>query len=291
MIVEQKQIEIEGKFIRLARPAEEWYLDVDQPEDWVGRIRGKLPADIFTFWQRLPATSPRFNYPMEWESIAALPITTYDDWFKNKIDENARRAIRKSEKKGLILKRAGFDHSFIEGMTRVFNETPVRQGRRFPHYGKDHLTVEREFSRYLFREILVGAYYRGEVVGFVFLAKAGQYAVLGQIISMLAHRDKFPNNALIAKAVSVCIEENIPYLVYSLWGRGSLAEFKRRNGFKEIKLPRYYIPLNPLGKLALFLRLHRKASALLPERTLLNLIDLRSKMYSFYYRKRTAPGS
>ena len=69
----------------------------------------------------------------------------------------------------------------MAGITTIFNETPIRQGRHFLHYGKTCETVKREFSRFLFREEIFGAYLKDELVGFIMLANAGRYAVLGQI--------------------------------------------------------------------------------------------------------------
>jgi hypothetical protein len=282
--VSSKEIIIENKLLRIGRIQEEWYEDIENPESLIKAIKdteGKV--DMFTFWQRLPNTEPRFPYYMEWESIAALPIKTYDYWLGVQVDSNTRRAVKRAAKNGVTVERSDFTEHFVNGMTNIFNETPVRQGRPFPHYGKDVETVRTGFSRYLFREDLIGAYLDKELIGFVMLAHAGEFAILGQIISMIQHRDKSPNNALIAKAVEICAEKKIPYLVYSMWGRGSLREFKRRNGFEKINLPRYYIPLTMKGRIALSLRLHRRLSELLPERVFERLINIRSRWYSFRY--------
>ena len=107
-------------------------------------------------------------------------------------------------------------------MTAIFNESPVRQGRPFWHYGKNFETVKWQFARYLHRERMIGAYFDGELVGFIMLADAGRFGITGQIISSLKHRDKSPNNALIAKAVEVCAEQKLDCLVYLFWGDGSL---------------------------------------------------------------------
>src|SRR5262249_4767949 len=162
------------------------------------------------------------------------------------------------------------------GMTAIFNETPVRQGRRFWHYGKDFETVKRQFSRYLFREDLIGAYYRGDLIGFIMLGNAGRYAISGQIISKLEHRDKSTNNALIPKAVEICERRQLPYLVYFDWGSDSLTEFKRRCGFQQTRVPRYYVPLTNRGRLVLRLGLHRRWHDLLPARVKNRLRTLRS---------------
>ena len=124
----------------------------------------------------------------------------------------------------------------FDGMTSIFNETPIRQGRRFLHYGKDFETIKRQFSRFLFREEIFGAYLGEELVGFIMLADAGRYAFLGQIISKIAHRDLAPTNALLAKAVERCAERGFPYLVYARWLDDSLGDFKRSNGFQRFDL-------------------------------------------------------
>jgi hypothetical protein len=176
-------------------------------------------------------------------------------------------------------------------MTAIFNETPIRQERTFLHYGKSFDTVKSEFSRYLFREELYGAYVDDELIGFIFLANAGQYLYLGQIISLIRHRDKSPQNALIAKAVEVCAQQGLPYLVYALWPRGPLREFKRHNAFECVNLPRYYVPLTAKGKVALKLGLHRGPAEWLPENALPILKEIRSRFYSLKYgSKVAAPG-
>src|SRR5262249_37787391 len=106
------------------------------------------------------------------------------------------------------------------------------------------------------------------------------YAVTGQIISKLKHRDKAPNNALLAKAVEICDRKKLPYLVYLNWDTGSLTEFKRRNGFQKISLPRYYVPLTTKGKAALKLNLHRGLVGVVPERVKDRLVKLRSTWYT-----------
>ena len=160
--------------------------------------------------------------------------------------------------------RAAYDDEFVRGMTAIFNESPVRQGRRFWHYGKDFETVKHQFSRFIFREYMVGAYFEGEMVGFMMLGNAGRFGLTGQIISSLKHRDKTPNNAMVAKAVEICAARGLPHLVYYYWTEDSLAEFKRRCGFEKTSVPRYYVPLTWRGELALRLGAHRGLRAMVP---------------------------
>jgi hypothetical protein len=267
--------------VRVIHIEEEWYDDVLDPEAVIGVLKqSSVNADIFTFWQRLPQTQPQFDYHMEWERIAVLPVTSFDHWWNKQIKAVTRNLVRKAEKKGVEVRIARYDDDFVRGMTQIFNEAPVRQGRRYWHYGKDFETVKRQFSRYLFREDLLGAYYRDELVGFVMLGDAGRYGVLTQIISKIQHRDKSPNNALIAKAVELCARKGLPHLVYAYWGDGSLVDFKRHNGFEETHLPRYYLPLTRKGQLIISAGLHRGWKELVPARVRNRLKSLRSRWLS-----------
>jgi hypothetical protein len=289
MEINGKRMMIEGKILRIARPharlQQEWFEEVENPEMIIDALKKtKYCPDILTFWQRLPDTEPKYSYTMELDSIAALPIKSYSFWWENQIDRAARNKVRKAEKKGVIVKPARFDDRFVQGMTSIFNETPIRQGRRYLHYGKDFETVKREFSRFLFREEIFGAYLGEELVGFTMLANAGKYAFLGQIVSKIARRDLAPNNALLAKAVERCAEKGIPYLAYALWLDDGLGDFKRSNGFQKFDLPRYFVPLTKKGKLALKLGLHRGWKRAVPKQIRTPLKKLRAHWYDLRER-------
>ncbi len=263
---------------------DEWYEDVKDPQAVIRTLQASkgFKPDLFTFWQRLPDTQPRFSYYHEWEEIAALPIQSYDHWWNHQIKSRTRNQIRKAEKEGLVVRECAYDDDFVRGMTAIFNEAPVRQGRKFWHYGKDFATVKKQFSRFIHRETMIGAYYNNELIGLVMLGDAGRYGLTGQIISAMKHRDKSTNNVLIAKTVEICARKGLPYLVYFFWTDDSLAEFKRRCGFEPVRLPRYFVPLTPKGGLALKLGLHRGVKQLLPPRLKASLKKLRSRWHGLH---------
>jgi hypothetical protein len=209
--------------------------------------------------------------------IAALPINSFDDWWSSGIKSRIRNLIRASEKKGLEVREVAYDDEFVRGMTKIFNEVPVRQGKPFWHYGKNFETVKHQFSRYIYREDMIGAFFEGELIGFIMLGIADNYAITGQIISSIEHRDKATNNALIAKAVEVCEQRRLPYLIYLLWSDDSLSEFKRRCGFQKTRVPRYYVPLTLKGRLAMVLHLHKGWRELLPRPLFRTLKNIRKK--------------
>jgi hypothetical protein len=298
MIINGQRVMVEGKVLRIASFEQEWYEDIEDPKTLINELsKSEAKPDILTFWQRLPDTEPKYSYLMELDPIAALPIKSYSFWWDKQIDCKTRNMVRKSQKKDVTVRMVNFDDEVVRGMTSIFNETPIRQGRRFLHYGKDFETVKREFSRFLFREEIFGAYVGNELIGFTMLADAGRYAYLGQIISKIARRDLAPNNALLAKAVERCAEKGIPYLAYALWLEDGLGGFKRSNGFQKFDLPRYFVPLTRKGKLALKLGFHRGWKGAVPKHLRQPLKNLRKRWYALRWRpgnERTAsplPGS
>jgi hypothetical protein len=288
--VEGQTISISEGAVRFATVEDEWFQDLDDPEAAIAALQASIPrADIFTFCQRIPETTPKFSYPVEWDALAVLPVSTYENWWSRQQARASRNKVRKSQKAGVEMREAEFNDEFVAGMVKIFNETPVRQGRPFWHYGKDFETVKREFSTYLFREYLIGAYYKDELIGFVMLADAGRFGVLGQFISELKHRDKGTNNALIAKTVEVCEKRKLPYLLYTDWRDTTLVDFKRYSGFEEMRLPRYYVPLTRKGAVVCRFGLHRGIKAALPPKLRSFLKDVRKRRLERSSRHRPTP--
>jgi hypothetical protein len=104
------------------------------------------------------------------------------------------------------------------------------------------------------------------------------------ILSMIQHNDKAPTNALIAQAVRYCAEHKIPFLVYEHFVYGnkqgdSLSHFKEVNGFQRVDLPRYYVPITILGRIALRLGLHHRLADRVPESVAAKFREMRKAWY------------
>ena len=284
MWIDHIEIIIAGGLIKMASVAPECYAEITEPESLMKefeKVYGSV--DIFTFGQRLPEVKPKFNYYMEWESVAAIPISSFDHWLKNQIIKENRKNINKAIRKGVITKAVNFDDDFVNGILNIYNEAPIRQGRPFGHYKKNFDTIKKEHSTYLDRSEYIGAFFNEELIGFIAMFYSGKCASTMQVISKIEHRDKKPTNALIAKAVEFCDKKGIQYLQYGTWNKGPLGDFKRYNGFEEILIPKYYIPLTIKGKLAIKIQLHHGISSTLPYNIKKFMIDLRSKWYSKKY--------
>jgi hypothetical protein len=283
-----KPIRIGGRLIRTATLDAEGYQFLEDPDAAVEALRKlKTRVDLFTFIQRLSDASPRYSYPMEWDNIATLRVSNFDDWMRHQIDFKARNKVRKAEKSGVVVREVALDEDFVHGITAIYNECPLRQGKPFWHYGKDHKTVKRMMSTFLGRTIFLGAFSNDVLIGFVQLVtdEDCRQAGLMQILSKIEHRDKAPTNALIAQAVRSCAERNISYLWYANFSYGrkqpdSLAAFKRHNGFRKVDIPRYYVPLTSAGRVILRLNLQHGIKGRIPDSVASGYRKVRTMWYA-----------
>ena len=286
-----RDIQVQGRLFRIARLDGDKYKFLDDPEPVLAGLRkSDARVDIFTFMQKLPETSPKYPYPMEMDNLAVLSISTFDQWWTKQLDNKTRNMVRKGEKKGVVLREVPFDDALVQGIWEIYNESPVRQGRRFPHYGKSIDNVRQMSSTFLDTSIFIGAFLGEKLIGFIKLTSDDTHtqAAMMHIVSMIQHRDKAPTNALVAQAVRSCADRGISHLVYSNFAygkkeRSSLSDFKERNGFRRINLPRYYVPLTSIGWAAFRMGLHHKLVDRLPEPLLAKARDFRYFWYKFRF--------
>jgi hypothetical protein len=283
-----REIKIQGRLLRVARLEADKYEFLDDPETLIEGLRKCGDRiDLFTFLQRLPESAPKYNYPMEMDNLAVVPVSTFDNWWTNQIRGEGRNRARQAEKKGVILREVPFDDNLVRGIWEIYNECPVRQGARFAHYGRDIEWVRKHAGTFLDSAIFIGAFIGDQMIGFVKLVtdETRTQANTMHIVSMMQHRDKAPTNALIAQAVRSCADRGIQYLVYQnlFYGKkqgDGLSKFKEKSGFQRIDLPRYYVPLTAFGSVALRLSLHHRLVDHLPESMAAKLRELRKNWYT-----------
>ena len=266
METQPEALEVRKKaFFTMARDVKEYQRSVIPTEELVESLR-KRNVDIFTFIERkwcCPIASPSKSWLKAEDNIALLAITSHDDWLKI-IGKKTRNMIRKAEKSGTTTRIAEPNEKLAEGIWKIYNETPIRQERGFPHYGvslkavTDNVLSTRDCA-------YIGAYLQDELVGFIQLVQGDNIAIVSQILSMQKHWDKALNNALVAKAVEVCATRKIRWLMYGRMGNHpTLDDFKQNNGCVRFLLTRYFIVLTGKGRLAARLGLHREMKDALP---------------------------
>ena len=255
-------------FVRIAKFQEETEYLSDAPLS--GRFLEKIAerdADIFTFVERkwcCPLRSVPTSLSKTEDNIALLQVTPYEDWL-SKVGKKTRNMIRKAEKNGIRTEVVDASEQLAEGIWKIYNETPVRQGRAFSHYGEP-LGDVKALVRLAKNSTFIGSFLEGELVGFVQLMHGDQVVVMAQILSLQKYWDKAVNNALVAKAVEVCALRKELWLMYGRIGNHpSLDAFKESNGFSRFALNRYYLPLTRKGKISIKLGMHRTLKDALPE--------------------------
>jgi hypothetical protein len=184
------------------------------------------------------------------------------------------------------MREVPYGEELIRGICEIYNETPVRQGKKFPHYGMTLIRARQYAGTFLDRSIYIGAFLGDEMIGFIKLTmdESRMQADLVHILSMAKHKDKAPTNALIAEAVKACAKRNVSYLVYENFTYGNkmgdgLSHFKEVNGFQRVNTPRYYVPLTSIGRAALGLGLHHRFADRIPESIAARFRELRKLWY------------
>ena len=285
-----KTLLISGKFIKTASLKNEWQEDLDDPEEVVRALKKSgVRVDLLKFWQRIPETEPKFPYYKEWRQVAAIPIRDFKYWWDKQIRFRSRNKIRKAQKLGVIVKEISFNDDFVRGVVEIYNQSPIRRGKPFRHYGKDFDTVKAELSVDLNEAVFVAAYFKDELIGFTKFVLADRYAFVTLILDKTSHRDKSPMNAMVAKVVEGCAQRGLSHFTYTLFRRGDHGRFQESVGFVKVPVPEYYVPLTALGRIALGLRLHEGVKGVIPERLLVSLLELRSKWYTFRLGRKIAP--
>ena len=162
-----RRIQVRGSLLKVARLDAEKFFFLDDPQPVIeGLKKARAGVDLFTFMQKVSERTPRFLYPMEWDNLAVLPISTFEHWWNEQIGFKARNKAKQAEKRGIVIRETPFSEELVQGIGEIYSETPVRQGRKFPHFGKNWKTVYEEEATYLDQSVFLGAYLEGKLVGF-----------------------------------------------------------------------------------------------------------------------------
>ena len=283
-----------GKLIKIAkiRGEEMREREIEDPERYLAALRSgegqSLKADIFTFTQKLPATDPKHAYPMEWESTAVISLRSFKEWWEA-LPQESRKNVRRSEKRGTVVLTKDLDPEVVEGIRRVNDDCPMRQGVKNAYYGLTSEDTWKRYGEFTGRCSFICAYSGEEMIGFLHLVYREDVAAILNLSVKPSEFDKRPANALVAKAVQVCEERGISHISYGLYNYGNkrdspLREFKVRNGFKEMLVPRYFVPLTTWGRICMKANLHRGLIGILPTSVISTGLRARAVWYKGFHK-------
>lgn len=282
-----KHIIVKGRCLKIALIHDEEWLDTElaSPELYIERLKAAkaqgFSADIFTFAQKLPPAPPKFSYAVEMDSVAAIRLTSFDQWWEG-LPQEARKNARRAQKRGVEVNVTPFGRELVEAISEVNNAAPMLQGVRNVHLGKSLVQIEKDYGSFSDRCDFLCATCDGETIGFLKVVYRGDAASILHITTKPSHYDKRPGNALITKLVEICGKKQVPYITYGMFNYGNkrdspLREFKIRNGFQEVLVPRFYVPLTPRGRMCMSLGLHRGLIGVLPHWAITRALQFRAK--------------
>jgi hypothetical protein len=286
-----KKLFAAGRWLRTARVRSEEMMvnELENPELYIKKLKDDgnrvLKADIFTFTQKIPATRPKYSYCNDWESVAAVHLFSFNEWWQS-LPQETRKNVRRSEKRGVVVRIKELDDDLIQGIRGVNDDSQLRQGMRNAYYGKSSEETRKLYSEFVGRCDFICAYFGDELIGFLHLVYRGEVASILNLTTKRSHFDKRPANVLMAKAMEACQSKDISYVTYGLYNYGNkrdspLREFKVRNGFQEILVPRYFVPLTRWGKLCMKVKLHRGLVGILPHSMIAMGVRARTLWYNF----------
>jgi hypothetical protein len=252
--------------VKIARDYREYEKSVNPTDGLVSKL-AERNIDVFTFVER-KWSCPIVNPPAIWtrtdDNIGLLEIKDYASWW-DAIGKKTRNMVRKAEKSGVNVAVVEPSDKLAEGIWKIYNETPIRQERAFPHFGEPLATVAGNMYAAK-KSDFIAAYIGDELVGFIQLLYGDNIAIISNILTMQKHLDKSVNNAMLAKAVEVCASNGNRWLMYGRIGNHpSLDKFKENNGFIKYPVTRFYIPITGKGKASIRLGLHQELKDALPQ--------------------------
>jgi hypothetical protein len=288
---EDSTIVVTGRRIKTARVHDEAWMETElrDPAECLRKLREPgHHADVFTFTQMPPGTAREYEYHCEPDSLAVIRLASFKDWWEG-LPQETRKNVRRAEKRGVRVEASEFDDKLVKNLVELNNSSPMRQGRPYPYYGRSFDQTKRDFCSFADRSDFLCAYFEDEIIGFLKMVYRGQVASVLNLLTKDRHQDKRPANALIKVAVERCAAKGISCLTYGLFNYGNkrdtpITQFKVRNGFQEVLVPRYFVPLTIRGKLYMKLGLHRGILGIFPNRVILTGLAMRAKSYQVVSR-------
>lgn len=277
---------VTGSWLKMAAVHDEDWAEneVEHPDRYIQAVKESgLKADIFTFTQKPTSAQKGYPYHSEAESMAVIPLRTFKEWWES-LPQESRKNARRAQKRGVTVEVKEFGDELIRGIVDVNNDSPIRQGRRYTHYQKSFEQVKKDHAAFVDRSDFVCAYLGEEMIGFLKIVYRGEVASILQLTPKLSHSDKRPANAMLTKAIERCGKRGIKFVTYGLFNYGnkgytSIREFKERNGFVEVLVPRYYVPLTAWGAVCVRLKLYRGLLGILPKSVLSLGVSVRARLY------------
>src|SRR5207248_1999647 len=116
--------------VRLATIHDEEWIEgepIADPVGFIHSLKETPPSDIFSFARPLPACEPSYPFHFDWDNAAAVRTDEFRDWWDS-LPQETRKNVRRSQRRGVEVRSVVFSDELVRGISRIYNETPIRQG-------------------------------------------------------------------------------------------------------------------------------------------------------------------
>src|SRR4051794_3640178 len=103
--VDGYKLAVSGGFIKSARLYDEYYVSLQNAQSFVSKLRqSNFRPDVFTFMEDISESIAKRSFTWCPQSIAVLPVTTYEKWLRDQIRFKARNKLHKSHRSGVCVR-------------------------------------------------------------------------------------------------------------------------------------------------------------------------------------------
>jgi hypothetical protein len=177
---------VSGTLVRVARIKDELFLPGDRvcrPDEFIATLKSTgLRADLFEFSQKPCDAEVKFPYHCEWDNVAVIDAEDFDSWW-NALPQETRKSVRRARNRGVDVRIVALTDEFIKGVHEIYNESPLRQGKPFYHYGKSFDIVKDEIATFQESSDFIGAYHGAELLGFIKIVHMGRLSSIMHLVS------------------------------------------------------------------------------------------------------------
>ena len=93
-------------------------------------------------------------------------------------------AVRKAGKKGVTtgLEVTGLTDDLVRGIKQIYDECPIRHGKKSRHHGKSFDVIKHEHAKFLDRSEFIAARFQNRLIGF-----AKVVFQMGRVVALSQH--------------------------------------------------------------------------------------------------------
>ena len=103
-----RTVVVTGKWIKTAQIKDEELVEgvpVEDPESFITKLKeSELKAESLRLCKGHLRSHQSTDYRFEWDNWAAVPTTSFKDWWENRLPQESRKNVRRAAKRGVVVR-------------------------------------------------------------------------------------------------------------------------------------------------------------------------------------------